>query len=729
MPDRAGVRGGHDEIIAGAATAAAATTGPQRPAVAPGAVPRWFARILVVVLAVVLGFGAVGLVLAMLGWCRPVVVFPLGALAAAALARLGWHTGPGDRSPAARTWTVLAVLVIAATTAVNAANAGEHVVVNRDPGVYLVTGRWVAEHGSLVVAAAEGPFATADDLVFQSPGTYDEGGGHLQFQFSHLVPVLLAEAHWVGGDGLARQVPVVLGAAALLASYALAARLAGRHSAGFIVVALLAWCLPIVAAVRDTYSEPLTWLLLAGGLWAYTRGVDGRRPATALLAGLALGAAAAARVDAIVYLVPIPVLVALLMPGRDEPGAGRTRRTAVSCLVGLAPGIVIGAVDLAVLSREYLQDLRAETYTLWAALVLSVAAAAVLRLTAVRRRLTTAADSPGRRSAGWRMPAATAGAIAVVVVGLLLWFVRPQVEVARSSRPFEYIGAMQAAEGEPVEPDRRYDERSVQWLAWYLGPPAVAAAIAGAAIVVHRAGRGPLTPIVVPWLVLGGGTLLYLWRPSITPDHVWASRRFVPAVLPLAATLAAVTVTALTDGVRGRARRRWPRAEPVDRRWRRAVPALFGVASFALLLVPVVDRFRPVAALSDQRGYLAITRDVCAVVAGDAVIAIDGERAGSTLPQTLRSYCDVPVALLPAGAADPAPVSELAAAWAAADGRQLHLIAATEEAVAALVPGADIRRLGPYVNDHALEATVTRVPARLFSGADEFFVAAVPVAS
>ena len=232
MPDRAGVRGGHDEIIAGAATAAAATTGPQRPAVAPGAVPRWFARILVVVLAVVLGFGAVGLVLAMLGWCRPVVVFPLGALAAAALARLGWHTGPGDRSPAARTWTVLAVLVIAATTAVNAANAGEHVVVNRDPGVYLVTGRWVAEHGSLVVAAAEGPFATADDLVFQSPGTYDEGGGHLQFQFSHLVPVLLAEAHWVGGDGLARQVPVVLGAAALLASYALAARLAGRHSAG-----------------------------------------------------------------------------------------------------------------------------------------------------------------------------------------------------------------------------------------------------------------------------------------------------------------------------------------------------------------------------------------------------------------------------------------------------------------------------------------------------------------
>ena len=46
--------------------------------------------------------------------------------------------------------------------------------------------------------------------------------------------------------------------------------------------------------------------------------------------------------------------------------------------------------------------------------------------------------------------------------------------------------------------------------------------------------------------------------------------------------------------------------------------------------------------------------------------------AGQTLTQTLRSWCDVPVALLPP-TADAAFVSELAAAWAA-EGRQLWVV-------------------------------------------------------
>ena len=55
--------------------------------------------------------------------------------------------------------------------------------------VYLVAGRWMADQGTLLVDAGRGPFADADGVVFESAGTYDEGGGQLHLQFTHLVPV------------------------------------------------------------------------------------------------------------------------------------------------------------------------------------------------------------------------------------------------------------------------------------------------------------------------------------------------------------------------------------------------------------------------------------------------------------------------------------------------------------------------------------------------------------
>jgi hypothetical protein len=34
-------------------------------------------------------------------------------------------------------------------------------------------------------------------------------------------------------------------------------------------------------------------------------------------------------------------------------------------------------------------------------------------------------------------------------------------------------------------------------------------------------------------LLLAPPALLYLWRPSITPDNIWVMRRFLPAILRL----------------------------------------------------------------------------------------------------------------------------------------------------------------------------------------------------
>jgi hypothetical protein len=675
-------------------------------------VPRWFARLLVVLLAAVVGYGATGLVLALAGVCTPLMVGVVGTPAVMGLGRLGWSLDPTPSRPAWSAWSIGALVLALGSIVFNAPNAGEHVVVNRDPGVYLVAGRWIAGHGTLVVDAGTGPFGTADDVLLESSGTYDEGGGRLDLQFNHLVPVLLAEAHWLGGDRLMVILPVLIGAAALLTTFALAARLTGRAWAGFLVAATLSTSLPVLAVVRDTYSEPAAWLLVTGGLWLWTRAADEARIPTGALGGLALGAVAMARIDGIVYLLPVPAIAGVLAASLRTDAGRRLRRTALMFSVSIIPAVVISAVDLLLRSREYYRDLEAQIITLWAALACLAVVGWMIRSRTVRSAVDRA---PGLRS--WavrhRRMLATGAASAVVIGGIFAWLVRPQVQVVRSARPFEYIGAMQAAEGQPVDPARRYDERSLGWVAWYVGPLTVALAVIGGALVVHRSIARGITPANLSWLVLGGGTVLYLWRPGITPDQIWATRRFVPAVLPLLVMLAAVSVVAAVEVTRRQA----PHV---------TVPAMaVGTALSLGVIAPAVAQSLPVAGLSDQHGYLDLAYDLCANVSGGAVLAVVGERAGIGLPQTVRSFCDVPAGVISEDGADPQHVAALAAEWAAEE-RKLHVIASSVEVVESLIPGVAVTRLGPYENDQMLEVTVTRPPRRLVEVSETLYLATVP---
>ena len=674
-------------------------------------VPRWYARILVAILALVVGFGVPGLVLALFGAFSPIAAGVIGALATAALCRAGWQLDAAAPSPGrgGSVCAVAAVVMAIGWGAANLAHVAEHVVVNRDPGVYLVAGGWLAAEGTLLVDAGTGPFGSADDVVLESAGTYDEGG-QLDFQFNHLFPVLLAGAHWIGGAGLMVAVPVALGVAGLLMTFALASRLTGRAWAGLLAVTALAGCLPVLNATRDTYSEALAWPLLVGGLWAWTRAADERRPRLAVVAGCALGALVMTRVDALVYLLPVPLLGgALVAVGR----ANRERLHAVvlAFVLSAAPGVLLGATDLLLRSREYYRDLRGDVISVWLALL----AASVLG-GAISSGLAARMLGRPRRMHAWarRRLSLLAGLAAATVVSAwtLAWLVRPHLQTARSGMPFPYIGAMQAAEGQVVDPYRRYDEESVTWLAWYLGAPAVVLAIAGSGLLVARSLRRGPSVEGLAWAALAGGTALCLWRPGITPDHLWASRRLVPAALPLIAMLAALFIAATVEAVHRRARGR-PGAGV-------AVAAALAL----LLVVPGAARTLPIARFSDQHGYLALVDELCSTVDGGAVLTIVGEPAGITLPQTMRSFCGVPAGVMAAGIA-PSRVTELAGQWRTRN-RALFVIAATPEAVATLVPGVEPTEIGPYDNDRVVVPTISYPPDRLAQEQAHFFVARVP---
>ena len=166
--------------------------------------PQWLRALAFGTASAVVAFGAVGLVAAIAGVYSVALVFPLGALVWIALLVLARPilAAPGDTARAATSASAAAVAFIGAVTVWNVRHASQHVLINRDGGAYTNAGRWIANHGNLRIAAAVGPFAHQPNLVFSSFGMYSTPGGTLSFQFAHLLPALLAEAHSVGGDRL-----------------------------------------------------------------------------------------------------------------------------------------------------------------------------------------------------------------------------------------------------------------------------------------------------------------------------------------------------------------------------------------------------------------------------------------------------------------------------------------------------------------------------------------------
>ena len=80
---------------------------------------------------------------------------------------------------------------------------------------------------------------------------------------------------------------------------------------------------------------------------------------------------------------------------------------------------------------------------------------------------------------------------------------------------------------------RGYREFSLANLATYLSPLILWSGIGGwfhsLWLVLLRQRMLFLTPLIV---VFGGYGCLYIWNPSISPDHFWAIRRFVPVIIP-----------------------------------------------------------------------------------------------------------------------------------------------------------------------------------------------------
>ena len=681
-----------------------------RPGRAPDPLPWWYRGALVVLLALVAALAVTGTALAMLGWFTALALVLTATPLAYVLVRawrpvLARADNPRGVRPAA-----IALAIVVCFVGVQMREATEHVIVDRDPGVYLTTGLSVARTGSLLVDPQSAAFGSPPPahVHFDSPGYYKGApNNQLYPQFLHVLPVLIAIGEGLGGPAGAVKVPPLLEGIALLAIYAFATRFL-RPVLALAVLVLAALNLTTIVFSRDAYTEPLTQLLLFGALWTLWPARKRLSPGLGTAAGFLFGVCVMTRIDAIVYLIPI-VAWGFFELRRDW----NARRWLGPAALGAAIPCVLAIVDAAYFARPYTTDLAGSLVPLLAALVL----VCVVGWAMVWRRWWF--DSISRAFHAHRSAIAATVAVVAVTVAVGAWLVRPLVTTARSSRNAAYatnLEVLQQAEHVTIDGARTYAENSVQWLSWYLSPTVMLLGIGAMGFVVWRVLRGErreFLPFLGLFLVV---TALYAWRPSIDPNQVWAMRRFFPVTIPGFLLLAALGAELLghwmnqllfTDGDRTR------------------LTAILAIClAGPALIVPLRD-VRPVLFQPELSSLISNVETVCAEVPSNALVYIPtpGLFADRMAP-ALRSMCGAHVAIGDTTPADPATAQQLQAA-AASEQRPFLVVSdgPSPFGPAAAVPAPHLAASPAYKR---LALTVESVPDHFWDERFDVWVARWP---
>jgi hypothetical protein len=543
----------------------------------------------------------------------------------------------------------------------------EQIIYLRDPSTYLEVGYWIAHHGSLPIpdslAAFGGPHP---GLGFASSNYYPRGSGIVP-QFMTGMPLVLAAAIWLGGIPAALVMTPLIGGCAVLSFGGLAGRLVGPRWAPA-AAAILALSLPEQYTSRSSFSEPLAQVLLFGGLClladslvvtrahnnnnssssSSSSGWPGQDKVLAALAGLALGLTILVRIDGLSDILPAVPFLGVLLAAR--------RRQAIPFGAGLVIGVGYGLADGYLRSRPYLDleapSLRPLALIVALVVVLTLAGVALTARPAARQRLRKKLTGP--MTTRW-LPMAAAIVTAAIFVGFA---VRPLVQtVAGETDPtsIAYVAELQKLAHLPINGRRQYYEDSLYWVIWYLGVPAVLLGAFGLAALARRCTKALLTwkdpnatnrvwalPVMIAiWVIV-----TVLWRPAVSPDQPWASRRLVPFVLPGLILAALWATTWLKD-----------QASQLGRT--KITSGIVASCCVASLLIPTALTTLDLGVTKEDGltahgmafrkigvGELTAVNKLCAAIGLNASVVILDSLTADRFAQVVRGICDTPAAVL-----------------------------------------------------------------------------------
>lgn len=430
----------------------------------------------------------------------------------------GWHAAD-----------ITAGLGLAAAALIYIAFPADTSSTGRDMSVYSNHAVWLARHGTLDVLypwpASAAYFAEA---FTGFPGLY-RTQPTMTVQFAHVFPVWLSQTFASAGfEGMYRaNAPLML--LGLATIHGVLRCFVNRWLAA-VAVLLLAFNPATLWMARTSLTEPMMQWFIWGGILLFLANRTPASRAQAVFAGMLLGFAFFVRIDSLLLL---PFILAGHAAMRSVHG-GDVAVPWKFFYVAFLTVMTAAMLYYFFYSRPYLDPLSAQVGRI---LMMAIACALFLLLTfyePVRARISSRVRT--------RVFAGSVIAAVLLTAAYMTW-VRPIRE------PFDLFNWP----GTHLHNTRSYVEDGFINLAAYVSPIGLVAALAGAAWVIWRALTGRWRPLALPmFFVILGYTALYSWNQSISPDHLWAIRRFVPVVLPGIMILALIAVDAWLGAFRFR---------------------------------------------------------------------------------------------------------------------------------------------------------------------------------
>lgn len=509
-----------------------------------------FSDHLAVAVALILLATYVGIILAFTGKYNPIVVLLFVAAAIISVMVSGIATISAKISNnefAASTISGRMFLKYVATSSVIggwviwiSSHVGSPILLNRDPGGYYATSLQLLSSGALKIAVKDSPFYNLPEVELSGPASYLMADGTLEFQFSHGPSVLAAAAVELFGPGYAAAAGWLFFLCGALAIFDLLRACGADSRLSLASLLALFVSIPVLYVARSTYSEPfvfgLIWVAASQGL----RFCMTKNPLRLAISGFLIGGTCCFRIDGLLYVAAF--FAALAVAFRF----GTNVRERIIGILAAVPGLLVGTIDHWFFTGRYASDLR-DSYIPLA--MLAALAGAFLVLSCFRPPFSS------RKIA--RFIEKTRPVIAVGVgaaAALVFWFAlfwRPHLFVDKSGVPNlepneSLIAGLQQRGGLEMDSSRTYNELSLVFGWWYLGPVLLLGSMVGLTLLAWSAAKkNRLSAIALTVVIVAAP--VYVWRMSIFPDQPWATRRFVPFIFPVIVILSALGLTAMLD--------------------------------------------------------------------------------------------------------------------------------------------------------------------------------------
>lgn len=496
----------------------------------------------------------------------------------------------------------------------NIGMSSQSVFVYRDPAIYAVSGIELIDNSSLELRIPD-IFRNIVGVDGNSAGfgIDKNDSDRLVPQGLRLLPIYIGLTGRVFGEELALSINPVFGAVALLAVYGFA-RLLVRPRWAALSTLVLAISLPMLYFSRDTFTEPLLLTSTFSGLTLLYLAQRQNKSGLWFLAGVAFGSGVLARIDGFLSFICLVAFFVLFLIYQTKNKLYHLKNVGL-LMGGIAIASTLSYLDLTLIGNNYQSLTRKKMLEAFLLVVVFGIIAVLVYWYTPFSRFVKKID---RRTI-------TTMSVGILVFGGFLLISRPLWYVGHHSKDIPLVAGLQRTEGDMIDTTRDYSEYTVNWIAWYIGPVMVVMGGIGLILCVVKVTKDDELVYLPLIFVIFGTSLVFLNKPSITPDQVWASRRLLPVIIPGVVVFAAIALNAIHDA-----------------KYRHKIKS--GVLLFVVLaaILPPLFVSYPFLSIKTKDGQLEQIRSVCSALPSNAAVMWIGNR-GFNAVQATSTFCNVPV--------------------------------------------------------------------------------------